>query len=426
MSYIKHFISLSARELSEILSIAEDRVLQASQDIEEWNEWRSSGFVDGSYVVDERKGALVTVFSAASLYVVKEGKMAKIKGVMRGSKDPIPFILFPRFNSEARCSVLMKSLELITAMDLIRKGCEYVYVDGSYLSLLLSPSNIVRIIFKDIKNSLLNNIGNVVRYFKNFINRVNESLETTNKNVRQIFTKLLSILINTVQESYKGLINDISVTMDPSLRKNLFDYITLSLEENLLLALTNMLLEESEDRNGKIFWIAKDTESRSLADALGLIGWYTDTSLLDYIWRTRKEVLLDISKIAPLKPVSPLRGTMVGNKGDLIYEPNVALRFYRKWGNYKIWYFKLSKTGTVLQLSYPARYGKSSGEEAISILYELRDEKHGYPKPLAYAHHIATLPQDLARLIGDESWKNARDPLIKSLLSSPGRRVSGL
>ena len=426
MSFIRYFMSLNAKELNEILSVAEHRILQSSQHIEEWSDWKSSGFVDGSYVVDERKGALVTVFSVASLYVNKEGRITKIKGVMKGSKEPIPFILFPRFNSEVRCSILMKSLELLAALDLIRKGCEYVYIDGSYLSLLLSPSSIVRIIFKDIKSSLINNINNVIIYFKEFIDKVYESVETTNKNARWKFIELLSILVSNIQGIYRRLVNELSVRIDSSLRKNLFDYIALALEENLSLVLSNILLEESKDNDSKIFWIAKDTESRSLAEALGLIGWYTDTSLLDYVWRAKKEALLDVSKIAPLKPVSPLRGTMVGEKGDLIYEPTTALRFYRRWGGYKMWYFKLSKTGTVLQLSYPARYGKSSGEEAVSILYELRDERHGYPKPLAYVHHTAVLSQDLARLIGDESWKNARDPLIRSLLSSSGRRVSGL
>ncbi len=425
---LDEYAPISGEELGKLLREAESAIGSVTQRVEEFEEWSKLGFIDGSYAYDERRGAFVAVFSAALILATRTRAGIRLSSRLGGSKEPVPFILLPRAYGESRCSVIMRTFELLAALDAIKQGAEHVYLDGSFLSLLLTPSGTTRWIYSDLTSLLPKE--DVLSFFIPALRKlslaVDEELDLVEeKGARSVFIELLRKTTRLVRDTYYDALRRIrGASASIAAKRALLDYTALSFEEGAALATAYRLLEEASEREARLFWIAKDSDSRILAEALGLHGWYTDVSLLDYCWRRVGDAVLDVSRMARLSPVG--ENFVKPEVKGLLVEPGLAKKLYRKWGAYKIFYFKLTRLSPVFQLSYPAAYGRSAGEEAIGALTELKDNKYGYPRPLAYVHHMAVVSSDLARLLGDEGWRRARSEFERTILSSPGRRLAGL
>ncbi len=411
-----------ARNLSNVIEnvsrVVKDNVAREFKDTEVY-----SGFVDGSSIASERRGGVVALLSAYGL-IVKEFSgglhMYSVEGV-EGARKPIPLIIVPRTSYGTRLSLLMRSLELAVATSMVKQGVRYVFMDGSFLSMLLSPSGISRaayhVLVEDLPPSRISDVDEVIESMISEFYGELDSVDLSNpgKGFSQIldllpkyYAMLTNYLLNTIG-SFKSI-------------TSIVDYSLLAIDENLSFKLLVSLLEEAFKRNSRIIWVAKDSDSRFFSRILHTASWITDASILDYLWSNESQVALRVNDVVELTPITPWRATKLNGKGnDLIYEPSTAIEFYDKWGSYNVWYFKLSRLGPVLQLSYPSMYGKNTGLEALGVLKRLCDDRTGYPKPLILVHHATRLEEGLAEGLGDSVWSRIEDPLLKVLLSRKAR-----
>ena len=230
-------------------------------------------------------------------------------------------------------------------------------------------------------------------------------------------------IINIIPEEYSNIINDLlSVLEGKKSIEKIIDYSLLVIDENIGFYNLTKLLDESLKKNVKVYWVAKDTDSRFLARVNRLLTWITDASLLDHLWANEDTIALRVNDLVDLEGISAWRTTRwMGQGSELIFEPLRALEFYNEWGKFDIWYFKLTRYGPVLQLTYPQRYGREAGIEALSVLKNLSDPKTGYPKPLILVHHATRLEEGLAEGLGDVIWSRLENPLLKVLLARRAR-----
>ncbi len=423
---IKGAKGLLIEEITRNLSSIIENISRAIQDsvVREFNEVEIySGFVDGSFIADERRGGVVALLSAYGL-IVKEFSgglhMYSVDGV-NGARRPIPVIMLPRTNYGTRLGLLMRSLELTIANSMILQGVKYVFMDGSYLSTILSPSGASRIAYRLLVEDLsLNRVERVDEIIKSILLEFYDELESIDL---EDPGKAFSLILDVLPKYYAMLVNYLLNTIGDTKRtSSIVDYSLLAIDENLAFKLLVGLLENAHGRGSRIVWVAKDSDSRFFSKILHTASWITDTSILDYTWSSESQVALRVNDIVELTPITFWRTTKLNGKGsELIYEPFTAKEFYNKWGSYNVWYFKLSKLGPVLQLSYPSIYGKSAGLEALGILRKLCDTRTGYPKPLILVHHATRLEEGLAEGLGDSVWSRLEDPLLKILLSRKAR-----
>ncbi len=423
---IKGAKGLLIEEITRNLSSIIENISRAIQDsvVREFNEVEIySGFVDGSFIADERRGGVVALLSAYGL-IVKEFSgglhMYSVDGV-NGARRPIPVIMLPRTNYGTRLGLLMRSLELTIANSMILQGVKYVFMDGSYLSTILSPSGASRIAYRLLVEDLsLNRVERVDEIIKSILLEFYDELESIDL---EDPGKAFSLILDVLPKYYAMLVNYLLNTIGDTKRtSSIVDYSLLAIDENLAFKLLVGLLENAHGRGSRIVWVAKDSDSRFFSKILHTASWITDTSILDYTWSSESQVALRVNDIVELAPITPWRTTKLDGKGsELVYEPSTAKEFYDKWGSYSVWYFKLSRLGPVLQLSYPSIYGRSTGLEALGVLKKLCDTRTGYPKPLILVHHATRLEEGLAEGLGDSVWSRLEDPLLKILLSRKAR-----
>ena len=383
----------------------------------------SSGFVDGSNVFDERRGSIIVLLSAYGLIVRGSNGNIRMHNVIgaNGARKPIAIVLFPRIYAETRIGILMRTLELLVARSIINQDVESVFLDGSYLSILLAPSGAARqsyrLLIEDLPEQLVKEVEDIV-----------------SKRLRELYLKLDRIeygnpyegfmnIIDIMPEEYSSVINDIlSVLENKKPIEKVIDYSLLAIDENIGFYQLTKLLDESLRKNVRVYWIAKDTDSRFLARVNRLSTWITDVSLLDHLWANENIVALRVNDLVDLESISAWRTTRwMGQGSELVFEPLRALEFYSKWGKFDVWYFKLTRYGPVLQLTYPQRYGREAGIEALGVLRNLSDPKTGYPKPLILVHHATRLEERLAEGLGDTIWSRLENPLLKVLLARRAR-----
>ncbi len=399
------------RELRDILDEVEIKLREVAQQIE-GRGFSSSGYVDGSYVLDERRGAFLSVFSTASLSL----RGNRFYKRMKGSEYPVPYILIPKVYGESRSSMLMEIAEFISGLDLIRRGTESLFMDGSYLSVLMSPFGAIRDVasrfsqlpFSSEAIEVAENLGETI------ILTIGEVLSS--KDPYNIFISTLRVI-----DEYGSLLyNELSKLFKRYLgytyaRKDLLDYSMVYVEETTFMSIINTLLEEAKERDVGVFWVAKDSESRVLAEKEQLLGWFTDLTLLDYSWRNLGNIFLQIDSLPP-----------VGFPKEHVCPRKLRKYFTSKWNKYAITYFKLGVKGAVIQLSFPLAISRDMVNDALKTLLNVSDKRYGYPRPLSYAHNLAVLDQRLARLIADELWRSNKNPLLKSILAPSGRYLLGL
>ena len=353
-----------------------------------------ASFIDGSYVVSERRGCLVSLLSTASL-AVDEGGFSLKKG-LPGNRRPFPAIVFPKEYGENRVSYMMKTLEILAALWEIGRGAGLVVLDGSYLTLLLSsfgfPVEVAR-----RGGEPLDEGGEVVNAFE----RWGELL--LRGGGADSFVKVSEEMLNL----YGELLFRSGGGIDPL---RLSTYVVLT----GLLKASHILLEAAEERGVGVAWLSKDVDSRFLVETAAGGGWINDVSVLDEAWHSRGDVYLSFSPDKPVKkPSQP------------VADPEVLDALYEKWGGYLVAYVKLGRAGVPLQVSVPARM--SSLLDAILSTLKAIPSTNGYPNPLVYVHHLAVLKREAAELVANTLWRSAEGKgIIERLLAPKGRVMVGL
>ena len=393
-----------ARTLEDTLKEVESRVKKLCREVK-GDGFTTIGFVDGSYVLEERRGACLALLSAATLII--EGE--RISRVMEGSKRPLIFPLIPRTYGESRMSLLMETFELVGGLDLIRRGVEAVFMDGSYVSGLMEPftlSRVVNDVIKKIDRNLLNEYGK--QTFRSF----KEIIAARNRDPWLTFRDIIRVVGDSASELYENLEGLYGKTLG---RREMLDLSMIYLETTAYLSSLRALLKEAEEKGVGLFWVAKDSESRYIVDKEGVKGWMNDLTLLDYAWRDKERVYLSFEDMKMGKPSVPVAY-------DRLLE-----EIYEKWGDHGVAYFKLSPRGAVIQTSYPENISKDTLSKALATLARLTDPLHGYPRPLNYVHNMTVLSQSLSRIIADEIYRKAdRGTALKFILAPSGRGMIGL
>lgn len=404
---VSGYISESlAKDLVETLKRTEKKVGKIKKPIE-GVPFTSAGFVDGSYALEERRGACLVLLSAATV-IVRGGNM---KGGLKGNREPIIHILVPKTYSESRSSLLMAMLELIAALEIVKKGVEAVFLDGSYTSELMEPFGFAEDVYyafsrlrSPVDWSLVEEHGEkAVACF--------EEILSDNIGVREKSLRILSAIGSHSDKLYRLLTRKEHGTQG---EKEALDFAVVYIEETAYLSALKNLLGLAEALGIGLFWVAKDTESRYITEREGITGWLNDVMLLDYAWR-------DLEKVYTL-----LEGKKFGMPHGHIACRKLVEEVYSRWSEYGVAYFKLAKYGVVMQFSFP-KFSSKKLLDALETLASLADNMRGYPRPLNYVHNLAVLDSSLPCLIADEMYRRAGpNDIFRFMLKPSGRSLLGL
>jgi len=363
-----------------------------------------AGFVDGSYVMDERRGAYVLLLSTASVLV--DG--GRIEGVLRGSSRPHVALLVPKGFAESRAGLLMSMLELLAALDLVRRGVEAVFLDGSYVSEVMVPFGHARDAYENFAPLAAELDGGPLERWGEEAARA--AAEARGGDPLPSFASLLARLAACSSELYARIASE---APDLRSRKEALDFAVVYCETTAFMSLLDEFLGECSRRGVKPFWVAKDAESRYIVEREGVVGWLNDLTLLDYAWRDLDSAYASFEgeRVHRPKPCAVWRPLLEG--------------VYERWGGYGVTYFKLRRAGVVSQMTYPEFVEGGAVLSALATLHQLADGR-GYPRPLSYVHHMAVLNPELARLVADELYRREQNPALRSMLAPSGRAAAGL
>ena len=395
-----------AKSLVKTLREAEERVRKIKKPIE-GSPLASAGFVDGSYVLEERRGACLLLLSAATV-VVRGGAMS---GGLRGSREPIIHVLAPKTYSESRSSLLMAMLELTAAHEMVRQGVEAVFLDGSYTSQLMEPFGFAQDVYhaysrlgRRVDWSAVEELGE--KAAQRF-----EGLISGGEGTRRKLLEMLRFIGNFSEQLYQILVEK---EQDKRGEKEALDFAVVYVEETAYLSALRALLDLAEASETGLFWVAKDTESRYITEQEGITGWLNDVMLLDYAWRGAEKVY------------TLLEGKEFGMPRGHVACRRLVEEVYGRWSRYGVAYFKLTRYGATMQASFPI-FSREKLLDALETLASLADAIKGYPKPLNYVHNLAVLDASLPSLIADEIYRRAgSDDILKFMLKPSGRSLLGL
>ncbi|QOJ78314.1 DNA double-strand break repair nuclease NurA [Infirmifilum lucidum] len=413
-------------EKTRLLREIEEIVLRAKRELEEpgtitsSRQLNSSWFIDGSYAISERQGSFVSALSVASLGVVSK----KLVEGLPGAKHPLLHILIPKFYGETRASSIMGSLELIEGIRALRRNIEAVVFDGSYLASLLSGYGPLYDSIAQLQSRLKNhqivlreilegeNVDETINSATDaFIEKACKEAELSK--LYKIAHAFLQSIYDFADSIYSSLVqHGVDMYVDKQL---LIDFSTAFVENNLYLRLLAKLLLSAEENNATPVWVAKETASRFLSDKLNVRSWLNDTVLLEWVWHNREKVYLvldESSRLKSLKPVTPPQVPVASQ--DTIEH---AYRFSR----FTVVYFKLSKFGPVLQMTFPSDLvARDVLEDVLATMSAFADERSGYPKPLSLVHHKALIQQGLVDVLATRLWQNSSG-VFRAILSPLGR-----
>lgn len=394
---------------SEVLNAVESVIREVEERVKslmkpiDGERFGKTGFVDGSFVLDERRGAYLLAVSAASLVVAGE----RMEGVLKGSSRPLLTLLIPKSYGESRASLLMSTLELLSALDLARREVEAVFLDGSFVSEMLVPFGYVRDVYENFASVASVELESLDSYGEEAAGFVEE---VAGGDPLVSMPALLDRLAACASRLYRELG---SRSPDLRSRKEALDFAVVYAETTAYLAALKIFLEECQRSGIAPFWVAKDAESRYIVEREGVAGWLNDLALLDYAWRDGEAVY------------AVLEGSKFGKPKPCAVWPRLLAEVFGRWGAYGVAYFKLSRLGVVSQMTYPAFVERESVERALATLLALSDRR-GYPRPLSYVHHIAVLNPEFARVVADELYKREERQLVRSVLAPSGRASAGL
>jgi len=390
-------------EVEELIRGVEERVRRLASSLPQ-ETLGSVGFVDGSYALEERRGAYLLALSVSS--VVYRGE--RIERILPGSSRPLLWLLVPKSHGESRAGQLMTTLELLAAVDLVRKGLEAVVLDGSYTSEMMVPFGHARNVHEEAVRLLGYQLEVAEEAGEGISSFVSEL--ASREDALSAARALLSGLLELATQLYRRIA---SSAPDLRSRKEALDYAVVFAETTAYLALLKELLETARNSSTVLAWVAKDAESRYIVEREGLIGWLNDLSLLDYAWRGSERVYM------------LLEGARFGRPKPCAAWSQLLSSLFQEWDEYGVCYFKLSRSGPVMQATFPSFVSGSEVAKLASTLAALSDQ-HGYPRPLSYVHHTAVLGPELAQVIADEMYRRASNPLVRSVLAPSGRVLAGL
>lgn len=388
------------------------------------------GFVDGSNTFDERRGVGVFLFSACGLIV--DGRSLRMREFFCTSNAPIPHILFPKYMVQTRGNTLMSVLELMVALAMVRSGtADYVFMDGSYVSSILAPAGALRSLYRDIRNRLeRRQVQAFIDVVNTFLGRVvsekfSEILEHSDP--KKSFVAFLESSKDVSLELYVRL-RDVCGGSTGDVWIDLLNYSSMCVEENFFLYVLKRLLEEARNSGCVVAWFAKDSDSRFITRDSEALKWMTDEAFLDEAWRDLSNVYVKISDITSLSTIRHGRAAVrdASEKGDCIFQYDLAEEFYENWGTYDGIYVKFYN-GPVFQVTLPAQFSQKI-DEIPSLLLPMCESRIGCPRPIIYVHFKALMRESVARIFADELWfKTPKDEwLMRVMLSRSGRRRIGI
>ncbi|MCX8180893.1 MAG: DNA double-strand break repair nuclease NurA [Thermofilaceae archaeon] len=397
------FSNVTLSTVESVIKKVEERVKSLANPIE-GEQYSSVGFVDGSYVMDERRGVYVLALSAATI-LVEGGRM---EGLLKGSSRPQVTVLIPKSFGEARASLLMSILELLGALDLVNRGVQAVFLDGSYVSELMVPFGHPRDAYENFTSTFEHKVDGILDKWGKAVEKASESAPAGEP--LSAFSSLLKEVNACACELYTELVSSSDNQVS---KKEALDFSFVFCESTAFLALLDNFLAACRNSSIYPYWVAKDAESRYVVEREGVEGWLNDLTLLDYSW---KELDYAYTELEGKKLHRP--------KPCAVWEPILG-KLYENWGENRVSYFKLAKVGPVSQMTYPRFAEGGAARTAVATLLTLAD-KRGYPRPLSYVHHIAVLNPELAKLLADELYRRENNPIVKYMLAPSGRVSAGL
>jgi hypothetical protein len=360
----------------------------------------STGYVDGSNVVEPRRSIHVAVFSVASI-LLKNGKYSALA---RGAEEPIVSVIVPKSYGEQRANLLMSIIELLAARKALTSSLEAILLDGSFISEMMTvfshPKDAAEAMGEDYKK-ILDNLPDA--------EHLGIELED-----RDISPKSVMGLFEEISEKAWQIYKERNTMFEKaSSKKSFLDFVCVYVETTVYLKALRELLTASRELQVPLFWVAKDSETNLLVEKVGLEGWLNDVTLLDYAWRNLEDAY------------TTLRGKEFGRLKPCAADRKLVSEILGAWGNYSVLYFKLRKLGPVLQVTYPSYVDEDEALSALATLKELSDSR-GYPKPLSYVHHMAVLNPEIARLVADEIYQRKADSIFRAAYAPSGRVKAGL
>ncbi|HDI75085.1 MAG TPA: DNA double-strand break repair nuclease NurA, partial [Thermoprotei archaeon] len=368
--------------------------------------------IDGSYVIDERFGCYIAAFSAFPV-IVGEGSLRRSEYV---SSSPVVVPILPKTRGESRASTLCRCYEELSALKHI-EFCDYVFLDGSYISVLLSCSY-ARGDYRFLENIVGKmNLKTLLLSIEGDLNDFCAKTESTIMGSREKTSKLFRNLLAMAWRYARSVYEKTSSSLKREARRLWLSYVYITFEETLAQNILRILLGAALDKGTFIYWISKDTESGFLVHGRRALSSFNDTSVLEYLWKDHRRAYIKLSDIGIKIP------KVKEDAVDHVYPKMLLKAIYNyHWNSAEVAYAKLRKNGIVFQVTYPEVFSDKL-EEALGVLSSLAGTRTGYPKPLAEAHHCTVLDPSLPALIGDGLWLNLpREDFFRVVFARSGRR----
>lgn len=376
-------------------------------------------FTDGSFVLSDRRGAGIALFSSVSIKTKIKDTIKILTKEMINPSETL-FVILPKFALRTRASTIMRALEYITTIKLC-DDVKYAFLDGSYLTTLLLPFSVISSTFYDTTSSIQTD-----EEFSSFINFLEELSAIVSSILRSI--KISSLSFENLIEIYYNAAErflDLSGKFRRDLMIPLQNYSFIFLEQNL----TALLLAELINRGKKLgfspIWISKDSESRILAKEKGITGFSNDLTIMDFVLKKGEYIVL--SDVITLPPVSKEKVTVddlrkISRRTVYILLPEIANRIYDKFSEYDIIYAKFGDYS--LQITFPRNLADPF--EIVSDISRISYQR-GYPEPMILVHNMAVLREKTIEVLSDGlSKKCEENKILCQLLSDSGRKKIGI
>jgi len=412
-------------------------------EIEPYEEARGI-FVDGSNVVSERRGAGIAIFSVASLLFSIRGSDLTFESKYLLTPDLCFLFLVPRFYVGTRANTIMRGLENIVAAYMAEKNenIDFVMMDGSFASVLLSPKWGIQHLYSDFYLVLRESIGDKsVDIDEKVIDTCEKISIATMEALNDIFKendpkaiarRFIEKYVESIAKIYDSVLD--SCDIPDSVRIPLMNFVTMFFETNFSMMALKRLMELAGKKDIFLMWLNKEPESRTLTKKSPnkVFRMFTDAMVLDFSLENG-EYLLNTS---PPEITNPRIYVKAGEKLDTSVThavvPEIAESVYR-FGKYGLIYSKY--VDFVIQYSYSRNMidvdNETADHMALRIIRTLRDiSPLGYPIPMIQAHSTTILRYSLADIVADSFIrlleKSEKMFLIKKLIGKTGRKLAGV
>jgi len=423
--------AVTERMLADLRAV-EQAVRQGVRGVEELPDPADSmSFVDGSFVLEERRGCSIVLLSVYAATASHEG-IRLLEGAV-GSERPLLVPIVPREGARGRASALMKLLEVTAAYRaLLDHEPQAVVLDGAYPSFVY-PATAARVMYERLRRTLFSfdrKLGEAVCGW--LTKQLTAAVSALSLNATRPFDAV-GELLTTEYAFLDQMLNEVAERMPSEAEAALpvlINFAAMAFEDSAALRMLRCLLETAEERGVCICWVAKDADSRYLFVETGggvrRPVWVTDVALLDAAWRDFSFAYADAERLG-----GRLGALQNPGRGAFLYHTYPRRIFEdfltdckggERWCKYPVYYTKLSLRGPVLQLTTPICFA-SGIERVIAALRLWVESERGYPSPLVRVHHGAALSENAARLLGIHLYQRCEEQVLKAVLAPTGRYV---